>query len=226
MDDTLLFIPPCCVDKKLPKALMQAPMRALTFYTHADVTMEKFYRAVSFLLVDAHVMALAMPAVTNETAVFLSQCFERKWISALVLSTSRKNDELIDKYLSEFKQRILYVRSTDVSEVASHMVLYNKDRALTINGPMYNQLAKPELTSYSAVFYPLHCLTSNNLDWGNPLRNILLPDVLRQRQEAHKQKREVADARLKRFLACDFPPYKGENDELDAPKDHYSFSNI
>lgn len=25
MDDTLLFIPPCCVDKKLPKAVMQAP---------------------------------------------------------------------------------------------------------------------------------------------------------------------------------------------------------
>ena len=67
MDDTLLFIPPCCVDKKLPRAVMQAPHRALTFYTHGDVTMEKFYRAVSYMVIDAHVMVIAMPAVEPET---------------------------------------------------------------------------------------------------------------------------------------------------------------
>ena len=36
MNDTL-FIPPCCVDKKLPRAIIQAPRRALSFYTHGDV---------------------------------------------------------------------------------------------------------------------------------------------------------------------------------------------
>lgn len=226
MDDTLLFIPPCCVDKKLPKALMQAPMRALTFFTHGDVTVEKFYKAVSHLVIDSHVMVLTMPSPKQETFALLQQCFERGWITHLVLSTYRSCDTLMAKYLGDYTERIIYAQSDDVSDLSSHMVLYNKDRALTLNGPMYNQLAKPELTSYTAVFYPSHCLTSNNLDWGNPLRNILLPDVLRQRQVVHKQKREVADARLKRFLACDFPPYKGDNDDLDAPKDHYSFSNI
>lgn len=226
MDDTLLFIPPCCVDKKLPKALMQAPMRALTFFTHGDVTVEKFYKAVSHLVIDSHVMVLTMPSPKQETFALLQQCFERRWITHLVLSTYRSCDTLMAKYLGDYTERIIYAQSDDVSDLSSHMVLYNKDRALTLNGPMYNQLAKPELTSYTAVFYPSHCLTSNNLDWGNPLRNILLPDVLRQRQVVHKQKREVADARLKRFLACDFPPYKGDNDDLDAPKDHYSFSNI
>ena len=226
MDDTLLFIPPCCVDKKLPKALMQAPMRALTFFTHGDVTVEKFYKAVSHLVIDSHVMVLTMPSPKQETFALLQQCFERGWITHLVLSTYRSCDTLMAKYLGDYTERIIYAQSDDVSDLSSHMVLYNKVRALTLTGPMYNQLAKPELTSYTAVFYPSHCLTSNNLDWGNPLRNILLPDVLRQRQVVHKQKREVADARLKRFLACDFPPYKGDNDELDAPKDHYSFSNI
>ena len=226
MDDTLLFIPPCCVDKKLPKAVNQAPHRQLTFYTHGDVTVEKFYKAVSHLVIDSHVMVLTMPSPKQETFALLQQCFERGWITHLVLSTYRSCDTLMAKYLGDYTERIIYAQSDDVSDLSRHMVLYNKDRALTLNGPMYNQLAKPELTSYTAVFYPSHCLTSNNLDWGNPLRNILLPDVLRQRQVVHKQKREVADARLKRFLACDFPPYKGDNDELDAPKDHYSFSNI
>lgn len=89
MDDTLLFIPPCCVDKKLPKAVFQAPQRMLTFYTHGDVTMEKFYRAVSHLLVDAHVMVLSMPVVSFENFSFLQQCFERGWITHLILSTCR-----------------------------------------------------------------------------------------------------------------------------------------
>ena len=49
MDDNLLFIPPCCVDKKLPKAVMQAPRRALSFYTHGDVLLDKFFHAIGYL---------------------------------------------------------------------------------------------------------------------------------------------------------------------------------
>lgn len=72
MDDTLLFIPPCCVDKKLPQAITQAPHRALSFYTHGDVTMEKFYRAASFLINDPHTLVVAMPIVFSETMSFFS----------------------------------------------------------------------------------------------------------------------------------------------------------
>ena len=50
MDDTLLFIPPCCVDKKLPKAVMQAPRRALSFFTHGDVLVDKFVHAIGYLV--------------------------------------------------------------------------------------------------------------------------------------------------------------------------------
>ena len=50
MDDTLLFIPPCCVDKKLPKAVMQAPRRALSFFTHGDVLVDKFFHAIGYMV--------------------------------------------------------------------------------------------------------------------------------------------------------------------------------
>jgi len=225
MDDTLLFIPPCCVDRKLPKAVMQAPQRMLTFYTHGDVTMEKFYRAVSYLLVDPHVMVLAMPAVTPDTMSFLLQCFERKWITALVLSTARKNAEIVGKFLGDYQGRVLYTQSKDVTDTTSHMVLYNKERALTINGAMLDH-AYSSLESYSLMFYPSHCLSSNGCDWGNPIRNILLPDVLRHRQQVRKDKRKVEHPALCRFLDCKFPPYKEDEKEDNEPKDHYSFSNI
>lgn len=207
MDDTLLFIPPCCVDKKLPKAVNQAPHRQLTFYTHGDVTAEKFYKAVSYLIIDSHVMVLTMPSPNQETFIFLEQCFEREWITHLVLSTCRPCDTLMAKYLSDYADRIIYAQSDDVSNLSSHMVLYNKDRALTLSGPLFNRPQMDvRLAAYTIVFYPSHLLNST-ADWGNPIRNILFPDVLRQRKKmfANGVKR-IKDKEIDRFIHLEFPP--------------------
>ena len=209
MDDTLLFIPPCCVDKKLPKAVNQAPHRQLTFYTHGDVTAEKFYKAVSHLVIDSHVMVLTMPFPKQETFMFLEQCFERGWITRLVLSTYRSCDTLLAKHLGEYADRILYAQSEDVSELSSHMVLYNKDRALTLSGPMYDRpQTDVRLAAYTLVFHPSHLLNST-ADWGNSLRNILFPDVLRHRKKmfAGGVKR-ITDKEIDRFIHLEFPPLK------------------
>ena len=207
MDDTLLFIPPCCVDKKLPKAVNQAPHRQLTFYTHGDVTAEKFYKAVSYLMIGSHVMVLTMPSPRQETFVFLQQCFEREWITHLVLSTCRSCDTLIAKYLSDYADRIIYAQSNDVSDLSSHMVLYNKDRALTLSGPMYDRSQTDvRLAAYTLVLHLSHTLNTT-ADWGNPIRNILFPDVLRLRQKifANGVKR-IKDKEIDRFLHHEFPP--------------------
>ena len=207
MDDTLLFIPPCCVGKKLPKAVNQAPHRQLTFYTHGDVTAEKFYKAVSHLVIDSHVMVLTMPSPNQETFIFLEQCFEREWITHLVLSTCRPCDTLISKYLSDYADRIIYAQSDDVSNLSSHMVLYNKDRALTLSGPLFNRPQMDvRLAAYTIVFYPSHLLNST-ADWGNPIRNILFPDVLRHRKKmfANGVKR-IKDKEIDRFIHLEFPP--------------------
>ena len=207
MDDTLLFIPPCCVGKKLPKAVNQAPHRQLTFYTHGDVTVEKFYKAVSHLVIDSHIMVLTMPSPNQETFIFLEQCFEREWITHLVLSTCRPCDTLIAKYLSDYADRIIYAQSDDVSNLSSHIVLYNKDRALTLSGPLFNRPQMDvRLAAYTIVFYPSHLLNST-ADWGNPIRNILFPDVLRHRKKmfANGVKR-IKDKEIDRFIHLEFPP--------------------
>lgn len=207
MDDTLLFIPPCCVGKKLPKAVNQAPHRQLTFYTHGDVTAEKFYKAVSHLVIDSHVMVLTMPSPNQETFIFLEQCFEREWITHLVLSTCRPCDTLMAKYLSDYADRIIYAQSDDVSNLSSHMVLYNKNRALTLSGPLFNRPQMDvRLAAYTIVFYPSHLLNST-ADWGNPIRNILFPDVLRHRKKmfANGVKR-IKDKEIDRFIHLEFPP--------------------
>ena len=207
MDDTLLFMPPCCVDKKLPKAVNQAPHRQLTFYTHGDVTVEKFYKAVSYLVIDTHVLVLTMPSPKQETFALLQQCFERGWITHLVLSTYRSCDSLMAKYLGDCTDRIIYAQSDDVSDLSSHMVLYNNDSALTLSGPMYDRpQMEVRLAAYNLVLYPSHVL-STTADWGNPIRNILSPDVLRHRKKmfANGVKR-IKDKEIDRFIHHEFPP--------------------
>ena len=208
MDDTLLFMPPCCVDKKLPKAVNQAPHRQLTFYTHGDVTVEKFYKAVSYLVIGSHVMVLTMPSPKQETFVFLQQCFEREWITHLVLSTCRPCDTLIAKYLSDYADRIIYAQSDDVSDLSSHLVLYNKNRALTLSGPMYDRRQMDvRLSAYTLVLHLSHTLNTT-ADWGNPICNILFPDVLRHRKKmfANGVKR-IKDKEIDRFIHLEFPPF-------------------
>ena len=209
MDDTLLFIPPCCVDNKLPKAVNQAPHRQLTFYTHGDVTAEKFYKAVSHLVIDPHVMVFTMPSPKQETFMFLEQCFERGWITHLVLSTYRSCDSLIAKHLGDYADRIIYAQSDDVSDLSSHMVLYNKDRALTLSGPMYDRpQTDVRLAAYTLVFHPSHLLNST-ADWGNSLRNILFPDVLRQRKKIFAGGvKLIKDKVIDRFIHLEFPPLR------------------
>lgn len=211
MDDTLLFIPPCCVDNKLPKAVNQAPHRQLTFYTHGDVTAEKFYKAVSHLVIDPHVMVLTMPSPKQETFMFLEQCFERGWITHLILSTLYSCDSLLHKHLGEYADRIIYAQSDNVSFYSSHMVLYNQDRALTLNGPMFDHpQTDAALVSYNLVFHPSHLLSSTS-DWGNPLRNILFPDVLRQRKKIFAGGvKLIKDKTIDRFIHLEFPPFKEE----------------
>ena len=208
MDDTLLFIPPCCVDKKLPQAVTQAPQRMLVFYTHGDVTMEKFYRAISFLVIDAHVMALSMPTANSDSFVFLQQCLERRWITHLILTTANDCSKMVAKYLSDYKDKVLYTQNKDVTDVASHMVLYNYERAVVLTGLMTDRPYTANLVSYTLTFYPNFSLFSTKSDWSHPIRNVLFPDILRHRQQTHASLNKVQSPTLDHFLHFEFPPYK------------------
>ena len=237
MDDTLLFIPPCCVDKKLPKAVMQAPRRALSFYTHGDVLVDKFFHAVG-CMADTNpvrgtknhfcVMVLAMTVSrTSSTGYiinYLKTCFEREWITHLVLSTDKSVEDWLDIHLQEYKDRILYVNHKDVTVQTSHMVLYNEEKAFTLAGPMLDT-PTGKLSYYSMVLYPNYSSCNDASDWSNPLKNILFPDILRHRQRVTKEKRKIDSIILNRFLQSKLPPYE-EDKEQDGPRDYYDFGGF
>lgn len=207
MDENMLFIPPCCAKKVLPQAIMQAPRRALSFYTHGDITMEAFYRSIGFLLNDAPVMVVTMPFFSADTAVFFLQCFEREWITDLILTTSRDCETLVKKYLSAYADHVLYVASSEVSDLMSHIVLYNDKQSISINGPMLDSAYQKKTMAYTMLYHPRYDLPSK-ADYGTPLLNILIPDVLAHR----KMKRDLStlNGNLFRFYNYRFPPYEDE----------------
>lgn len=236
MDDTLLFMPPCCIDRKLPIAVMQAPRRALTFYTQGDVIVEKFFHAAACLIDDINphhkqnycVMVLSSTvsrtSATGAMIVYLRTCFERGWITHLVLSTDKSVEDWLDIHMQEYRSRILYLHHKDVTPQASHMVLYNAYKAFTLTGPMLDTVSS-KLSSYTMCLYPDQSGWSNSGDWTNPLRNACMPDVLRHRQQVRKEKREIKDMILNRFLKANFPPYD-EDKEPESHRDYHDFSGM
>ena len=207
MDENLLFIPPCCVDKKLPQAIKQAPHRALSFYTHGDVTMEKFYRAISYLVDDSHVMVLTMPTLDQLTADFLYQCFSRGWISDLVLSTHQDFPvKVLRGLFSQYSEHILLAADADVADINSHLVLYSPTQSLSIAGPMYITPSLNHTVAYTMLYQPRYDKLAAQDEHGNPLLNILLPDMLRQRKAYRASTARTLSPAMEQFLSFHVPP--------------------
>lgn len=186
MDDTLLFIPPCCVDKKLPAAILQAPRYNLVFYTHGDVTWMDMYKAVAHLVGDGATMVLTARWLSSTSIDYLCMCFERGWINNLVLTLSRPTP-LVSMLERHYGRKVLIAVSGQADSAFSHMVLYTKDKVLIINGPMFDDPVKMFHTvSYSATLYANRDVFTK-ADWGNPLRNILLPVTLIHRKAHTKE---------------------------------------
>ena len=187
MDDTLLFIPPCCVDKKLPSAILQAPRYNLVFYTHGDVTWMDMYKAVAHLVGDGATMVLTARWLSSTSIDYLCMCFERGWINNLVLTLGCVIHYPTSLLKDWYAPKVLLTASDNVGTCFSHMVLYTKDRALVINGPMFDDsVNRFNMVSYSATFYTNRDVFTK-ADWGNPLRNILLPVTLIHRKAHTKE---------------------------------------
>lgn len=194
------YIPPCCVSSKLPLAMMDAPKRTLVFHTNCDVVFEDFYRAISSYISDPHVLVLNMSDPNIHVVRFLLQCFERKWITDLVLTTATDKRKLIESELKEYLSHVLYAVTPHCSYLTGKMVIYSDTQALTLCGPMFH--SKPRelsMATYTLVYQSSFPPAIGTTVWGNHLRNVLMPDTLIHRS----QNRTVIDhksARLARFF--------------------------
>ena len=210
MDVDLHFIPPCCIDNKLPRAIKQARHGILSFYTHGDVTFEKFYRAVSYLVPDSPVLVLSMPTVKATTINLLEQCFDRGWISDLILSTYDDITSIIDSRFRPYRSHIAYTHSKAIGQVDAHFALYTNQSALTISGPMFNSASQSVTLAAYTLFYHPDYSDFSKLDCGSNLMNVIVPDIMRHRLNHNKTDRKTLSPDILRFLDYQLPPFQNQ----------------
>lgn len=171
---------PCCVHK-LVRALHEAPHRVLTFHTYGDVVFEKFYHALACLMADTHVLVLTMERLDIPTANYLRHCFDRCWITDLVLTTRQDNEALVRSTLENYLTHVSYTHSPSISPTSGQMVLYTSPaaespaqmQALILSGNIPYKV-NGELTTYTLQFQPsVPALVTG--DCGDWLANALLP---------------------------------------------------
>ena len=205
------FLPPCCIKNKLPIAFRQSIDNSFFFYTHGDVVIEEFFKAAAPFFNSAPVLVLNARIVNEQLLHYLLHCFDRGWISDLILSTHVDKRDTVQGILRPYRTHVLYTCSKEVSHDNAHMVLYNRFSALAISGPMYSTVSDMKVTTvaYSAFFYENIDIFSRS-ECGNPLLNILLPDVMRHRKFIKQSERQHLDPEIQLFLEHTFPPHQNQ----------------
>lgn len=188
-----MFAKPCCAAEKLPRAIMEAPNRVLTFHTRGDVDFEKLYRSIAQFVTDSAVMQLAIPYLNITTANLLLQCFERGWITDLILTTRRNERNLVESTLKPHLAHVSYAMDS-LDYYSSQMVLStspavedtDRRQALILTGPLFAVIKdeKGSLCSYTATYVPKlpeHYTAEN----GDHLANATLPFAMIHRSKEH-----------------------------------------
>ncbi len=183
-----MIVEPCCVNKQLPKAIIEAPHRVLMFHTNGDVSLEKFYRAIASAIADPAVMVLTLPTVDIHTMRLLVQCFDRDWITDLVLTTSADITKFVESELRDYLPHVSYCHTVAVSFDTSMLSLFSQRQALFLHGSLpLAPSKKAGLSTYTLIFQPSIPLryTGEN---GDHLHNALEPIITLHRQHLRTDK--------------------------------------
>lgn len=146
-----MIIEPCCANKQLPRLLTGIRNNSVTFQTHGDVLFERLYKAIACFVTDPCVMVLTINDCDTMTYRLLRQCFDREWISHLIIATHTDNSIAIRRELAPYLDRISHTASTLIGYHSEQMLLYGKSQQLLLQGPLL-LVQRPQLTQYSLAF--------------------------------------------------------------------------
>lgn len=129
-----MIIEPCCAPKQLPSALKASPTGAVVYHTNGDVTFEKLYHSIAYLIESPAVMVLTLPFIDVPTLRYLDHCFNRGWITDLILTTQQPSLDLVRKVLSEHQSHVSYISYERISPASSSLTLFSDTQSLIVNG--------------------------------------------------------------------------------------------
>lgn len=139
------IVEPCCAHKQLPRLLVNSKDRPAFFATYGDVTFRKFYNSLAQFVPSPCVMFLTIHEPDINIYRLLHQCFERKWITHLILTTNKDCTEALRRELAPYTNNISHTASPLISYHSESMLLASvlcdssqgKSASLYLQGPMF-----------------------------------------------------------------------------------------
>lgn len=154
--NTTMMIEPCCCERQAPEALRSNQGRA-TLFTNGDVTMQKWFNALSSLAGPNHRMTLVVQQPDVQMMRWLRTWLQRGWTTHLQLTVSSQPSD-ISPQTSDIKTLVaaeldgLLDRLTLAVDnaIGTELLCCEGDRGcVVLCGPMLSDV-RPALTVYSA----------------------------------------------------------------------------
>ena len=197
------MIEPCCCDRQAPAAIKAAGGNA-TLFTNGDVTVQKWFSALSSLAGPNHQMTLLVRQPDVQLLRWLRNWMQRGWTTHLSLTTLASDvPTLVAAELDGLTDRVTVAQDTSMP---TEMVIFQGERGVVvIAGPMLTA-PQPGLTVYACHY---------DKD-GQPISDLLAAVTARHRQ--HRVELATAPAAPADEEAASVPDVSPSGDEA-APAD-------
>lgn len=130
------MIEPCCCERQAP-AVMTEYGRRTAMWTNGDVTLEHWFRALSYKAGPNHQMTLLVRRVDVQMLRWVRQWMNRGWTTRLQLTTAEPCADMVATELEGLTDRVsLAVDGTQTEEL---LLMLGNEGAMMISGRMLSQ---------------------------------------------------------------------------------------
>lgn len=151
-----LYIPPCCIDRKLPP-VVRAGGPCSFFYSQGDWGVAKLWGALASLVSGAEGNALCVLVIDDVDEFLLrimANYMDRRWIRALILVTSTDRLQMVRDVLPGYLDSICYCGNRTEAMHSNLWIRTNGKLSLAVVGPLDKGGGSKHFCSYTASLSP------------------------------------------------------------------------
>lgn len=150
MDDEL-YMPPCCIDLKLPP-LIKSGGDCTFFYSQGDWGLQKLWTAASLLVGGAAFTFLAVETLDVYAVRFIRTYLERGWIRAIAIVTADQCHDIVKAELGMYLDRVWYCGKQPMSAYSNLWIRASDTESLVISGPISHSEGVGHPCAYTASY--------------------------------------------------------------------------
>lgn len=148
-----LYIPPCCIDKKLPP-LIKNGGSCTFFYSQGDWGLAKLWNAVSCLVESSQFTFLSVEMLDVEILRFIRNYLDKGWIRGIAIVTSKDCTDIVKDELSGLLDRVWYAPNVSAATHSNVWIRTSGTRSLVVSGPLsIKELGSGHFSAYSAHYH-------------------------------------------------------------------------